>query len=184
MGERLRRQAWSGMRRLRRGLGDEQGNAEAVELAFALPILLMVVFAIVVFCQAMYAYHFVSYAAQEGARYAIVRGNDQTGACATTTSFGCVATSANVQSYVQGLATTGIISSNVTVDTTSTFLWPGTTPCTTGSGRTCPTCTPAANANSPGCYVQVQVQYTFNYFGPISKLAPLTITATSEKVIQ
>jgi Flp pilus assembly protein TadG len=164
------------MRRLWR---DQRGSAEAVELAFTLPILLMVVFGIIGFCQAMYAYHFVSFAAQEGARYAMVRGADWTTACATsappsfTLTYQCNAAASDVQNFVRSAATLGIKATNITVTTT----WPGTTP---SAVTTCP----GATTNSKGCFVKVQVSYPFYYPVPFLPTSAVTFTGTSEKVIQ
>jgi hypothetical protein len=68
------------------------------------------------------------------------------------------------------------VPSGVTIVTTGSSVWPGTTP----DGATAP-CTP--NANSKGCLVKVTVNYNFSFM-PIMKLSALPMTATSEKVIQ
>ncbi len=158
----------------------ERGS-ELVEFAWAFTIFIMLLFGVIGFGMAMYSYHFVSYAAQEGARYAMVRGGHWSSQCATSAppgfklGFGCVATPADVQNYVKSLAPPGIVPANITINTTSSFMWPGTCP-----GSTC-SCSPA---NSQGCYVKVQVTYLFGFELPYLSLGGLHFTGTSEKVIQ
>ncbi len=52
----------------------QRGNA-LVEFAFVVTLLLSFMFGILDFGRALYTYHFVSNAAREGTRYAIVRGS-------------------------------------------------------------------------------------------------------------
>ena len=84
-----------------------------VEFALSLHLLLAMVFGILAVGSALYTYNFVSDAAREGARYAIVRGSGCTVA-------GCSATNASIQSYIAGLGYPGILASNLTVATTWT----------------------------------------------------------------
>lgn len=137
-------------------------------------MLLMLVFGIIDFSRALYTYHFVSSAAQLGARYAIVRGGDWPNSCATATSYSCQASVANVKTYVQSLATLGITASNVTVTTT----WPQLTVNGTTTG-----CNTSATQATQGCRVKVQVSYTYHFFLPYLPTAGLPMTATSEQVI-
>jgi Flp pilus assembly protein TadG len=160
-------------------LRDDRGS-QLVEFALSIMVLLTLVFGMVDFSRAMYSYHFASYAAQEGARYAMVRGASWTSACSTsappnfTQKYGCIAAQSDVQNYVRNLTMAGISQSNLTVTTT----WPGTTPTCTSS---CSACSPAA---SKGCYVKVKVNYKFTFmFGFLPKTA-LNFAGTSMKVIQ
>jgi len=84
-------------------------------------------------------------------------------------TYGCTASSADIQNYVQTLATVGLKSSSVTTNTTN---WPGTTP----DGATC------AQTNSQGCLVKVTVSYSYSFI-PFLKISALPISATSEAVI-
>src|SRR5271166_4812270 len=94
--------------KLCRVLRNDRGS-QLVEFAVSLLLLLMVIFSIIDLSRAMYSYEFVTYAAQEGARYAIVRGYDWTGNCSTsappsfTLNFKCIAASSDVQNYVKNL---------------------------------------------------------------------------------
>ena len=158
---------------LRRFAREERGGT-LVEFAISASLLLMVIFGVMDCARAMYAYHFVAYAAQEGARYAMVRGNDWSIACASATSNACKASAANVQSYVQGLAPMGISSSSIVV----TPSWPQTNARGSGTG-----CNTAATQNSPECLVKVQVTYAFHFVLPFLPTPALNMSATSEQVI-
>jgi len=151
----------------------EDHGGTLVEFALSASILLASMFGIVDFSRALYAYHFVSHAAQEGARYAMVRGNDWTsGACASATSYGCSVSTSNkglIQTFVQGLAMPGIVSSSVT----ATPSWPGKNADGTTTGCT--------TVNSQGCLVKVTVTYPFKF--AILPLASISLSATSEQVI-
>ena len=159
--------------RILRLVQDDSGS-ELVEFAFAAMILLAIFFGIMDFSRAMYCYHYVSYAAQDGARYAMVRGADGGTSSCSAAPYACMASAGDVQSYVQSQASPLINTSSLTVSTT----WPGKTPdCTTG----CTVCSPQ---NSQGCLVQVQVAYNFSFMLPFLPKTGLTFTGTSEKVIQ
>lgn len=160
-------------------LRDDSGS-QLVEFALSIMILLILLFGIVDFSRAMYSYHFASYAAQEGARYAMVRGASWTTSCSTsappnfTQSYGCIAAQSDVQNYVRSLSMAGISPSSLTVTTT----WPATTPSCTSS---CSACAPAA---TKGCFVKVKVGYKFNFMFPFLPKNALTFSGTSMKVIQ
>lgn len=168
-------------------LAREESGAELVEFAMTALILMGLMVGAFGFMLAMYTYHFVSSAAQQGMRFAIVRGQtwskDETVNCSTsappsfTMAYNCTASATDIQNYVQSLATGGITASNVTIDTTSADVWPGKTPA--GSSTGCST------TNSQGCMVKVKVSYTFKYFNvyPLNKLSSWSMSATSEGVI-
>lgn len=141
-----------------------------IEYAFILILLLLMMFGIVEFSRALYAYHFVSHAAREGARWAIVNGAD-CGDDLPPSNASCPngpATLADVQTYVGGIIPPGINSSKVTVSAS----WPDT------AG----TCSPGSH-NEPGCPVQVTVSYTFNFLVPLVHNGNLPMSSTSEMVI-
>lgn len=159
-----------------------------VEYALILIASLMLLFGIVEFSRALYTYHFVSHAAREGARWAMVNG--ATCSCDSsctytpcdnaTPNYGG-ATEADVQNYVTtNLLPPGINSSRITVSA----------PCgvkgSSGSGTVCAdsaaSC-PSAFPNYPGCTVQVKVEYRFNFIAPIVSVPPITMSSTSEMVI-
>jgi Flp pilus assembly protein TadG len=165
----------------------EERGATLVEFAMTALLLVALLAAVLQWSLAMYAYHFTSYAAQEGARFAAVRGytwsKSTTTNCSTsappgfTMPYECTASASDIQNYVQSLATSGINASNVTINTTSSYVWPGTTPDCTSSCSTC-----SSNANSQGCLVKVTVNYTFNLL-PLLKSSAFSMSATSEDAI-
>jgi Flp pilus assembly protein TadG len=159
-----------GWRRFARG---ERGDS-TIEFGIAISLLLMLVFGIIDCSRALYSYHFVSYAAQQGARYAIVRGGDWPNSCAAVTSYSCEASAANIKTYVQSLATLGITGGNVAVTST----WPQETVDGIATG-----CNTSATEDNQGCLVKVQVTYTYHFFLPYLPTAGIPMTATSEQAI-
>jgi Flp pilus assembly protein TadG len=158
-----------------RGRGSEQGSV-LIEFGLVVLLLLLLMFGIIDFARALYAYHFVANAAREGTRYSIVRGSSFQGTSCGSSAAECDATSSDVQSYVQGLATgIGISASSLVVNTT----WLGTGP--SGSDEANGGCDMSnGNSNNPGCLVQVQVQYPFNFILPFmpTRTCPLQITSS------
>ena len=167
------------MRRLIGVIRDEQGS-QLVEFAVSIMVLLMAILGIFGFCLAIYSYQFVAYAAESGARYAMVRGADWKTSCNTSApphfslSYGCIVGTDDVQNYVRNIAIPGINASSITVNTT----WPGTTPNCTSN---CSVCT---NTKSQGCFVKVQVTYPFQFLLPFLPASTFSLASTSEKVIQ
>ena len=146
-----------------------------VETALSITILLVLVIGIMEACLMVYSYHFISNAAREGTRYAIVRGDtwtqppwNGTGTCASYTSAGCVATAQNIQDYVKSLTFPGIDASKITVSP-AWYLTPGGT------------ADPAYNA--AGDWVEVKVSYNFATFIPFVPSQLLTMTSTSRMLI-
>jgi Flp pilus assembly protein TadG len=167
-------QAISGRRFLIWELRDDRGSA-LMEYAIVLPVILTFLFGIMDFSRFLYTYHFVSEVAREGTRYAMVRGSTFAGtSCASTATFSCDATSANVQSYVQALTPAGILSNSVSVTTT----WPGTAPASAATA-----CNSTSGNNSPGCLVQVVVSYPFKFILPFLPKAASTWTISSTSVV-
>jgi Flp pilus assembly protein TadG len=172
------------MRKLLHLAVDESG-AELVEFSLTVMLLMGLLFGAFNWMVGMYVMHFTTSAAQQGARFAEVRGytwsKNTTTSCSTsappnfTMPYNCTASATDIQNYVQSLTTTGISSSLVTINTTSSYVWPGVTP----DGTTAPCST---HANAAGCMVKVTVSYTYNFL-PLLKLTGLPISATSEKVI-
>jgi Flp pilus assembly protein TadG len=159
----------------------ERGST-LVEFALVITILLTLMFAIIDFSRAMYAYHFVSNAAREATRYASVRGS----ACNTWAS-ACPAANTDITSYVQSIVSSGIYVSSVTTGTppsTAGALGVSTTwPATTGSGVTCLTGS-QTKVNYPGCIVTVKVQYNYGFSLPyLTSLSKMNMTSTSQFVI-
>jgi Flp pilus assembly protein TadG len=155
--------------RARRAFGEEGGTL--VEMALCSSILLSMLLGIIQLCLALYCYHYVSDAAREATRWAIVRGSTS---CSNTPNLtNCNATAAEVQSFVQSLGypySGGL---------TATTKW-----CQASAGKptTWSTCS-ASTANSPGNQVQVQVQYSFPLGVPFVNVGNVTVSSTSQMVI-
>jgi Flp pilus assembly protein TadG len=143
-------------------------GSNIVEMALVSSALLAVLFGIVEISLALYTYNYVSDAAREGTRYAIVRGSS----CSVLTN--CGVTSAQIQTYVQNLGYPGLNPANTTI--TTTWLSPSaTTPVTwTACGSTC---------NAPGDAVQVKVTYSFRLSIPFVPNSTLNLHSTSLMVI-
>src|ERR1039458_10515869 len=98
--------------RRRLGVRSDEG-ATLVEFALSCSILCMMLFGIVEVSLAVYTYDFVSEAARDGARYAIVRGAK----CAGMPDCN-ISTSGPIQTYIQSLNYPAINTSNLTVTAT------------------------------------------------------------------
>jgi Flp pilus assembly protein TadG len=83
-------------------------GSTVVELGLTVAIFLTLIFGVIDFSAAIYAYDFVGHAAQEAARYAIVNGAGSAKPASAT----------DVQNYVSGLVTSGLNTKLVTVSTT------------------------------------------------------------------
>jgi Flp pilus assembly protein TadG len=163
-------------------LAREEHGSALVEFAVTVPLLIFLLFAVLQGMFAMYLYHYTAWAAQEGARFAMVRGatasENVTSYCGTsappnfTMAYDCEAQNNDIQNYVQSLG--AINSSNLTINTSKTYIWPGTNPDGTTTG-----CAPI---NSKGCMVRVTATYSFNVI-PFLPFSALRMSATSEKVI-
>jgi Flp pilus assembly protein TadG len=159
-------------------LASEDSGSELVEFGVCALVIMGLLVGVMEFALGMYTYHFLSSAAQQGTRFAMVRGSTwseyETDKCSSTAPpnfamvYDCTASSTDVQNYVQSLATTGINPSSVTVSAT----WPGSTP----DGGSCST------TNAQGCLVKVKVSYSFNFL-PFEGLSALSLSATSEGTI-
>jgi Flp pilus assembly protein TadG len=173
----------------------QERGATMVESAFVFVLLLTLLFGMMGFAHALYAYHFVNNAAKEAVRWASVNG----ATCGADSSCNGVApmnngpaTATDVSNYVQTLVPSGIDGSKVSV-----------TACGVARGSACAAsspdiCTTAvgslpATPNYPGCSVQVQVGYAFNMIFPLlpvstSVTAPCTqagicLSSTADMVI-
>lgn len=149
------------------------GSALVEFTAFAI-LLFTLMFGILECSRAVYVYHFLGNAAQEAARYAMVRGASWSANCASVTSSNCVASSSNVTSFVQSITSAGITKSGLGVSTT----WPGTD--ATGASCLASSSTPAYTA---GCVVAVTVTYSFSFVSPLLPKKALVLTSTAEQTI-
>jgi Flp pilus assembly protein TadG len=152
------------MRRAINRISREEGQS-TLETALSAIAVLTLFLGVMEMCMALYTYHFVSEAAREGTRYAMVRGSSCSGF-----SSACPAQASDVRTYVRGIGFPGIVPANVAVTTS----WP-----TTGSS-----CTPSSlPCNNPGNLVQVTVQYRFPLSIPFVPSSSLPLTSTSKMAI-
>ena len=166
-----------------------EAGSTLVETALSITILLVLVIGIMDACLMVYSYHFISNAAREGTRYAIVRGNtwtqspwNFTGTCASYTSAGCVATIGNIQDYVKSLSFPGIDSSQITVTPTSYAAYGSAQSCEAASSTPPPSSSPPL-CNARGNVIKVNVQYRFATFIPFVPSQWLTMSSTSQMLI-
>lgn len=159
-----------GLAAWRRPLHDEEGQT-IVETAMSLIILLTFMFGVWEAGLALYSYHFISEAAREGTRYAIVRGSSLGTNCTAPGPPTCIAQTADIQTYVKFLGFPGINPANMMV-TPSWSAYP------TGT-----TCTPSASCNNPGNLVTVMVQYSFPLIVPFVPAHTFTMTSQSAMII-
>ena len=160
---RRQRKALSGFPLRHCGCGEE--GATVMEMALSMIVLLTILFGLIEMCLALYTYHYVSDAAREGTRYAIVHG-----ATCTVSGVSCTVTASQIQTYVQNLGYPGITTSAMTVTTTYSA-YP--------AGGTCV----AAGCNGPGDLVTVTAQYKFPLNIPFVPSSALTMSSTSSMVI-
>jgi Flp pilus assembly protein TadG len=154
----------------RRTRGD-RGSA-ILETALSLMILLTFLFGIMETGLAVYSYHFISEAAREGTRFAIVRGSSAGPACTAPGPPTCAARPVDVQNYVLNLGFPGINPANMTV----TPVWSAYT-----SGSTCPAS--PSPCNSPGNLITVTVQYNFPLTVPFVPAHTYSLTSSSAMII-
>jgi Flp pilus assembly protein TadG len=152
---------------MRRG---EQGQS-IVEMALSITLLLAILFVLIETCLAAYSYHFISDAAREGTRYAIVRGSTSALNCPSNPAVACPAAASDIQNYVASIAFPGVQIAPADVN----VAW--------SANPAGVTCAPSPTCNNPGDMVQVTVAYPF----PLSLLfvpqVAITLSSTSEMVI-
>ena len=148
----------------------EQGSA-IVEMAMSMILLLTILLGILEICLAIYSYHFISEAAREGTRYAIVRGSTSASNCPSNPVSACPAAESDIENYVSnlGFPGVGLTASDVSVAWSA---YP--------AGATC---TPSATCNNPGNMVQVTVTYPMTVSLPFVSIKTLTMSSTSKMVI-
>jgi len=149
----------------RRAVSDERGSA-LIEFAVCATAFITLMFGIIEFGFAIYSYNFVSNAAREASRYAMVRGSTCSGLSGGCPMTGCTqgASCPSLLTYVESIAV-GINTTNLSVQAT----------CTSGGTYSALPC-------APGTAVQVKVQYTFALFKPLSART-LTMVSTSQRTV-
>lgn len=148
----------------------ERGSA-LVEFALVFILLMTILLGVAGFGHALYAYHYVSSAARQATRWAIVNG----ATCATDNTCAAPAAKSDVQTFIQNITPQGIDWSQVTVTTCGMA---GDTECGDSTLTVC-----ATTVNSPGCVAQVNVSYNFQFIFPLLPANTLTLSSTSEMTI-
>jgi Flp pilus assembly protein TadG len=155
-------------------LHSEEG-ATLVEFAFASWLFVMLLFLIIATSIAAYSYNFVSEAARDGARYAIVRG----ASCVYMPD--CAATEAQIQTHIRSLNYPGIKSSNLT----ATVAWykAGAAPpnMTWTTNSTCSTAPAPTSCKAIGNAVKVTVNYPYKLSMPFH--SPVTINMSNSSMM-
>ena len=155
-----------------------EDGALIVEMALVCLFLILPMFlGIFAMSTALYTYHYISEAAREGSRYAMVRGSTS---CANTPGLSnCGATPTQIQTYVQNLGYPGIIATSPTLTVTTTWYKKTAAPPT--NWNTLCGATPACAA--PGNLVKVRVAYAFPlnifFFGTRT----LNMSSTSQMIV-
>jgi Flp pilus assembly protein TadG len=163
-------QRWpSWLRRIRnaRATGGEQGQT-MVEFALCAMLLLTFVFGILDFGLAVFSYNFISNAAREGTRYAMVHG-----ATCASSGVSCALSSQQIQNYVVGLLPGAMNANSLTVTATC---GPSSSSPPVGD------CGAGTNDN-PGNVVYVQVKYIFSFFPSLVLNKQITMQTASQRVI-
>jgi TadE-like protein len=169
-----------------------QAGATLVEFAFVFMVLMTMIFGVVDFSRAFYAYHFVSNMARTASRWASVNGYTCANDTSTTDTGGsCNGTdgmhdgpvgptnSADVQTWVQDHAPLGINPDKLTAITT----WPVQTDSPAICSAPVLPDYLSSEPNYPGCTVQVKVSYQFNFLYPFVHTGAITLSSTSAMVI-
>jgi Flp pilus assembly protein TadG len=150
----------------------EEGDS-LVETALASTLFLAMLIGVFQMSLAFYTFHYVSDAAREGSRYAVVRGSTS---CTNTPHLtNCNVTATQIQAYVRGIAYPGITATRLTIATT--WLTASSTQPTTWSSCSTGTC------NAPGNLVKIVATYAFPLSVPFVPSLSFSLTSTSKMVI-
>lgn len=147
----------------------ETGSA-IVEFAVAVVLLLVMVFGVVDFGRALYTYHFLSNAAREATRWASVNGATcgSDGSCP-----GGPASQSTLNTYIQNIVPPGVDPSKVTVAQA----------CGVEGWGKCSASPATCILDEPGCDVQVQLSYNFNFLVPLVHNGSIAMSSSSEQII-
>jgi Flp pilus assembly protein TadG len=159
---------------LRRPRNNQRGST-LVEFGLVAIILLSLLFGIIDFSRALYAYHFVANAAREATRFAIVRG----GTCTGLSS--CPADADAISTYVFQMAqANGITQNSSDIETVTTWNNPPSSACnikgySNGVDPQLP--------DNPGCVVQINVTLHFKFIFPLLPTGTYNMKSGSQMVI-
>jgi len=175
-----------------KGIFCEQGNT-LVEMALAMTVYAALFVGIIELCLTLYTYNYVSDAAREATRWAVVRGANS---CTISSTFpSCNLLPTNVTSttnpsgnpvlaYIYALNYPSMNASNLSVSVT----WWVASQNANGSTSWTTQCTGATDANGNPCnatgnQVRVVVTYTYPLSIPFSLKRNLALSSTSEMMI-
>ena len=156
-------------RRMRGSRGDENGSA-MVEFALSAVMLLTASIGILGVSMVAYSYVFVSGAARDATRYAIVRGSTLKTDCTAPGYASCVAQVGDITQFVKREAFPGINSDNISVS--ATWIDADGTPC--GTSDSC---------KDPGNFVSVTVSYPYVLNVPFVPSKTFNVSGSSQMVI-
>jgi len=156
--DRMLRPAWHQVRPTRSWIGWSRGQTYAEFMMVVLPTVSLI-FGIFSFAMTVYTYSFLSNAARDAVRYAIVHGSKSSSP----------ASSDDIQTFVRGEAK-GINPGSITV----TSCWNPQAP-----PNQCPG--PTGN-NAPGKVVSVSVAYSYHPFYPFASVT-LPLSSSAQMVI-
>ena len=154
-------------------------------MAFVLPLIILpLLFGAMDFSRAMYAYHFVAYAAREGSRWASVRGAQ----CVSpmTNCGAALGGSGLVYTYIQGFIPAGMYVTGCSGSSAGSLCATVTNTPVGLEADGVTSCTNSGNnpQDYPGCVVQVQVTYYYGFTMPfLSQITPIKMTSTSQMTI-
>jgi len=148
----------------------EEGASTAVEMALSSCVLFTVFFGRIQTAMAYYSYQYLSDAAREGARWAIVRGSTS---CANNSIDHCGASQTDIQTYIRNLGYPGINPSKLTA-TVSYYSAPSTSG---GAWVACNGC------NAPGKRIKVFLQYSYPMNIPFFPQGNLNLQSVSQMVV-
>jgi Flp pilus assembly protein TadG len=161
---------------IQRHARDERGSA-IVETALSILMLMTFIFAVMEACLGAYTFHFISEAAREATRYAIVRGSTFTTNCSAPGYANCIAqggaNTGDIATYVQNLSFPGIDPTKMQVNTT----W------LNSDGTACTSPPSTLPCKDPGNQVQVTIRYDFPISLPFVSVNTWTMRSTSQMVI-
>jgi Flp pilus assembly protein TadG len=146
----------------------EEGSS-LVEFALSAAVFFMMLIGIMELSVLLFTFHFVSEAAREGSRYAMVRGNSSFTNCPAA-STPCPTSQTAIQTYVRGLALVGLNPANMTVTATYSAFPSGGT------------CTPNTNCENAGNLVTVKVIYAYPLNLPFVRAGTLGLGSHSNTV--
>ena len=161
---------------LRRRIRDEEGAA-LVEVAISATAALGMLLGCFQAFMMLYSYHYVSYAARDATRWAIVRGLECRSDSATMPN--CNAAESDIQTHLQDLGFPGINTANLS----ATASWYTSNNLTPVVWTLCASGTPTGNCNEPGSLVKVTVTYAYPLSIPFMVSKTVNISSTSQLAI-